>query len=320
MTKIAALLAAAALSFGAFAADAQILRSEVVVEGDRILLGDVFDGIADNAGVAVAQSPAPGRRVVLEADFLARIAQTHRVNWRPQSRLDRVTVSRAGIEVANDAVRAALAAAIQDTAAGRARGRIEVDLDLRAVDLTVTSAAAATVGVESLSVDPGTGRFTATVVAPAKGPVQARQQVAGRAIALLDLPVPTRRVTPGEVISIRDIDWIQVRDERNLGDVLTDAEALIGQTPRRTLAAGQPVRSRDVAAPITVGKNSSVSMIFETQNMTLIARGRALQDGAIGDTIRVVNPQSNRTVDAVVAAPGLVRIVRAGSPTLARSN
>jgi flagella basal body P-ring formation protein FlgA len=320
MTKIAALLAAAALSFGAFAADAQILRSEVVVEGDRILLGDVFDGIADNAGVAVAQSPAPGRRVVLEADFLARIAQTHRVNWRPQSRLDRVTVSRAGIEVANDAVRAALAAAIQDTAAGRARGRIEVDLDLRAVDLTVTSAAAATVGVESLSVDPGTGRFTATVVAPAKGPVQARQQVAGRAITLIDLPVPTRRVTPGEVISIRDIDWIQVRDERNLGDVLTDAEALIGQTPRRTLAAGQPVRSRDVAAPITVGKNSSVSMIFETQNMTLIARGRALQDGAIGDTIRVVNPQSNRTVDAVVAAPGLVRIVRAGSPTLARSN
>ncbi|MFN8722371.1 MAG: flagellar basal body P-ring formation chaperone FlgA [Rhodospirillales bacterium] len=320
MTKIAALLAAAALSFGALTADAQILRSEVVVEGDRILLGDVFDGIADNAGVAVAQSPAPGRRVVLEADFLARIAQTHRVNWRPQSRLDRVTVSRAGTEVGTDAVRAAVAVAIQDSAAGRTRGRIEVDLDLRTVDLTVTSTAAATVGVESLSIDPGTGRFTATVVAPARGPVQARQQVAGRAITLIDLPVPTRRVTPGEVISIRDIDWIQVRDERNLGDVLTDAEALIGQTPRRTLAAGQPVRSRDVAAPITVGKNSSVSMVFETQNMTLIARGRALQDGAVGDTIRVLNTQSNRTIDAVVAAPGLVRIVRAGSPTLARSN
>jgi flagella basal body P-ring formation protein FlgA len=320
MTKIAALLAAAALSFGALTADAQILRSEVVVEGDRILLGDVFDGIADNAGVAVAQSPAPGRRVVLEADFLARIAQTHRVNWRPQSRLDRVTVSRAGTEVGTDAVRAAVAVAIQDSAAGRTRGRIEVDLDLRTVDLTVTSTAAATVGVESLSIDPGTGRFTATVVAPARGPVQARQQVAGRAITLIDLPVPTRRVTPGEVISIRDIDWIQVRDERNLGDVLTDAEALIGQTPRRTLAAGQPVRSRDVAAPITVGKNSSVSMVFETQTMTLIARGRALQDGAVGDTIRVLNTQSNRTIDAVVAAPGLVRIVRAGSPTLARSN
>jgi len=320
MTKIAALLAAAALSFGALTADAQILRSEVVVEGDRILLGDVFDGIADGAGVAVAQSPAPGKRIVLEADFLARIAQTHRINWRPQSRLDRVMVSRAGTEIGMEAVRTAVAAAIHDSAAGRARGRIEVDLDLRAVDLTVASASAATVGVESLSVDPGTGRFTATVVAPARGPVQARQQVAGRAITLIDLPVPTRRVTPGEVISIRDIDWIQVRDERNLGDVLTDAEALIGQTPRRTLAAGQPVRSRDVAAPITVGKNSSVSMVFETQNMTLIARGRALQDGAVGDTIRVLNTQSNRTIDAVVAAPGLVRIVRAGSPTLARSN
>lgn len=320
MTKIAAIIAAAALSFGALAAEAQILRSEAVVESDRVLLGDLFDGIAENAGVPVAQAPAPGKKIVLEADFLSRIAQTHRLNWRPQSRLDRVTVVRAGIEVGTEAVRAALASAIQDSAAGRARGRIEVDLDMRTVDLTVTNPAAASVGVEALSVDPGTGRFTATVVAPARGPVQARQQVAGRAVSMLDLPVPTRRVMPGEVISIRDIDWIQVRDERNLGDVLTDAEALIGQTPRRTLAAGQPVRSRDVAAPITVGKNSSVSMVFETANMTLVARGRALQDGAVGDTIRVVNTQSNRTVDAVVAAPGLVRIVRAGGPTLARSN
>jgi flagella basal body P-ring formation protein FlgA len=139
-------------------------------------------------------------------------------------------------------------------------------------------------------------------------------------VTLLDLPVPARRIMPGEVISIRDVDWIQVRDERGLGDVLTEAESLIGQTPRRTLPAGQPVRVRDVAAPITVGKNSSVSMIFETANMTLLARGRALQDGAVGDTIRVINTQSNRTIDAVVAAPGLVRIVRAGGPTLARSN
>jgi flagella basal body P-ring formation protein FlgA len=320
MSKIAAVLAAAALSLGAIAAQAQILRSEAVVDGDRVLLGDVFDGIAENAGIAVAQAPAPGKRIVLEADFLSRIAQTHRVNWRPQSRLDRITVTRAGTDVGVDAVRAALSAAIHDSATGRTRGRIEVDLDLRTVDLTVASATAATVGVESLAVDPGTGRFTATVVAPARGPVQARQQVAGRAVSLLDLPVPTRRIMPGEVISIRDIDWIQIRDERSLGEVLTDVEALIGQTPRRTLSAGQPVRSRDVAAPITVGKNSSVSMVFETPNMTLVARGRALQDGAVGDTIRVVNTQSNRTVDAVVAAQGLVRIVRAGGPAIARSN
>jgi len=320
MTKIAAIIAAAALSLSAVAAQAQILRSEVVVEGDRILLGDIFDQLTEGAGVSIAQAPGPGKKVVIEADFLARIAQANRLNWRPQSRLDRVIVSRTGVEVGTDAIRAALAGAIQDSASGRMRGRIEVDLDMRGIDMTVGSQAAASVAVESLSVDPNSGRFTAMMIAPARGPVQARQQVAGRAVTLLDLPVPARRIMPGEVISIRDVDWIQVRDERGLGDVLTEAESLIGQTPRRTLPAGQPVRVRDVAAPITVGKNSSVSMIFETANMTLLARGRALQDGAVGDTIRVINTQSNRTIDAVVAAPGVVRIVRAGGPTLARSN
>jgi flagellar basal body P-ring formation protein FlgA len=320
MTKIAAIIAAAALSLSAVAAQAQILRSEVVVEGDRILLGDIFDQLTDGAGVSIAQAPGPGKKIVIEADFLARIAQANRLNWRPQSRLDRVVVSRTGFEVGTDAIRAALAGAIQDSASGRMRGRIEVDLDMRGIDMTVGSQAATSVAVESLSVDPNSGRFTAMMIAPARGPVQARQQVAGRAVTLLDLPVPARRIMPGEVISIRDVDWIQVRDERGLGDVLTEAESLIGQTPRRTLPAGQPVRVRDVAAPITVGKNSSVSMIFETANMTLLARGRALQDGAVGDTIRVINTQSNRTIDAVVAAPGLVRIVRAGGPTLARSN
>jgi flagella basal body P-ring formation protein FlgA len=38
--------------------------------------------------------------------------------------------------------------------------------------------------------------------------------------------------------------------------------------------------------------------------MSLNVRVRALEDGAIGQSVRFLNPTSNRTIDAVVTGPG----------------
>jgi flagella basal body P-ring formation protein FlgA len=36
-------------------------------------------------------------------------------------------------------------------------------------------------------------------------------------------------------------------------------------------------------------------------------RARALEDGAVGDSVRFINTASNRTIDAVVTGPGEAR-------------
>jgi flagellar basal body P-ring formation protein FlgA len=41
--------------------------------------------------------------------------------------------------------------------------------------------------------------------------------------------------------------------------------------------------------------------------MSLNMRARALEDGAIGQPIRLQNTSSNRTIDAVVTGPGAAR-------------
>jgi flagella basal body P-ring formation protein FlgA len=46
----------------------------------------------------------------------------------------------------------------------------------------------------------------------------------------------------------------------------------------------------------------------------LTAAGKALDDGGRGELIRVVNIQSNRTIDATVAAPGQVELALPGAP------
>jgi flagella basal body P-ring formation protein FlgA len=42
--------------------------------------------------------------------------------------------------------------------------------------------------------------------------------------------------------------------------------------------------------------------------MTLTAQGRASEDGAKGDTIRVLNMQSKKMIEGVVVGPDRVRV------------
>jgi flagella basal body P-ring formation protein FlgA len=48
--------------------------------------------------------------------------------------------------------------------------------------------------------------------------------------------------------------------------------------------------------------------------MRLTAQGRALQDGAKGEVVRVVNTKSNTTVSGVVVADGKVTVQADGRP------
>jgi flagella basal body P-ring formation protein FlgA len=49
-------------------------------------------------------------------------------------------------------------------------------------------------------------------------------------------------------------------------------------------------------------------MKIETPLMSLSAQGKALQDGTQGETVRVMNTQSNRMVEGIVDGPGSVVI------------
>ncbi len=61
-------------------------------------------------------------------------------------------------------------------------------------------------------------------------------------------------------------------------------------------------------ADAAVRRGETVSLIYAAPGMQLAARARALEDGAAGQTIRLINLQSNRTIDAVVTGPGAARV------------
>ncbi|HSK40785.1 MAG TPA: flagellar basal body P-ring formation chaperone FlgA, partial [Arenibaculum sp.] len=192
-------------------------------------------------------------------------------------------------------------------------GRVELEVDNRLMEVHLpageTPDAAPVLVVETLDHDRSHGRFSATVLA--RTPTgEARFPVSGRALAVVDLPVLNRTIRSGEVIGDADITWIEQRMTRNADRAVRDAADLVGMSPRRTLPPNAPVHPRDLRQPSLVARGSLVTMVLESRSMTLTAQGRALQDGADGDVVRVVNTMSNRTIEATVAGPGLVAVSR----------
>jgi flagella basal body P-ring formation protein FlgA len=72
----------------------------------------------------------------------------------------------------------------------------------------------------------------------------------------------------------------------------------------------------DLQKPVAIARGSMVSVVLKTPAMLLTTQGRALDDGAIGDVIRVLNTRSNMTVQGTVSASGEVIVSPAGSLAL----
>jgi flagella basal body P-ring formation protein FlgA len=60
--------------------------------------------------------------------------------------------------------------------------------------------------------------------------------------------------------------------------------------------------------PEIVHQNEPVMLIYETPGITLTARGKAVNSGASGDLVEVLNLQSNRSIQGTVIGPGQVKI------------
>lgn len=285
-------------------------RDQVVVHDYAVTLGDLFLNAGDKAGLPVATAPAPGEREIFDPARLKSIADRHGLAWEPSGRSDRVLVARASREVGAERLQSLIASAMT---ARDSSWRFEVELDNRLQTIRLPTGTEDAISVEDLRVDTRNRRVSAMLAAPDGRQGIARQQVSGRLFEVVDIPVLGQPVMPGEVVTAADLDWTTVRTDRLRRGTVTDLRRIVGLTPRRPITPGAPIFQRDLEERIVVGKGAMVTIVYRTPNMTLSTVGRALDAGADGAAIRVVNTQSNRTVEAVVAGPDRVEIQPAGT-------
>jgi flagella basal body P-ring formation protein FlgA len=304
---IAATVACACAAPAALAVPAEqvVLRQDVTVDDKVIRLGDLFVGADKNAMVAVAYAPAPGRRAIFDSQWLYRVAHAYGLSWRPMSLQDQVTVQRASTSIGRDEIESRLLEALAGSGIGP---NAQIELSNRMFRIDVAEGVNARIGVEDMAFDPRSRRFSAVVVATVEGSGVQRFRVAGQAFDVSEIPVVNRNVPAGDVIKEGDIEVLSVRADHLPRNAIVEVDQLIGKSPKRTLHPGRPIIVTEVQAPVLVPKRSLVTIVYQRPRMTLTAKGRAMEDGAEGDVIRITNVQSNTVIEAVVTGPYTVAV------------
>jgi flagella basal body P-ring formation protein FlgA len=104
---------------------------------------------------------------------------------------------------------------------------------------------------------------------------------------------------------------LERRPKLEVGGDAMALEQAVGLAAKHPLRGGQVLRPADLAKAQVVQRNEAVTIVYEVPGVTLTVRGKALEAGAIGDVIGVMNVQSNRTIQGTVTAPGLITIATA---------
>lgn len=312
---VAATSLAATLPAPARAAAEPLLRPAVEVDGTQITLGDLFENAGALADQAVLPAPAPGDEIKLSLAEAFELANAHGLGWRPVAPFEYTVVTRAWRALEREEVLEVLEGALERAGAG---GNLEIDLPRRAIDVKVSRGALADLSIENTTYDPASGRFHATLVVRDSHRRPRRQPLIGRAFAMVELPVLRARLRRDQVIEADDVEMRAFRSDRVAGDALVDVAELIGLSPLRVLTPGKPVRARDIGPPTIVTKGAIVAMHLITEQMHLVAIGRAHEAGALGDAIRIQNTQSRLVVDAIVTGPNRVSVRPLGFAIAAR--
>ncbi len=304
-----AMLLAAGLAMASPSHAEPTLKSNVTVAGPLIRLGDLFTDAGSHANDVLSQSPPPGMRTTYSAEWLRAIAEEHHLAWAPSSDFTQAVVDRATRVIDAESLVPILLKAMP---VGVKNAERDIQLDNPNLRISVASEASNDIGIDNLNLEPRSGRFSATVVAPAGAMDAQRQRVSGRLVVEIEVAAPNRAIAIDEIIGAADIEEIKLPRERLPADAVTDASELIGKSARHLLRADQPLRAGDVQEPLVVRKGDLVTIEIRTPTMDLSAQGKALEDGALGAAVRVTNTQSNRVVETTAAGPNLVR---AGGPS-----
>jgi flagella basal body P-ring formation protein FlgA len=92
---------------------------------------------------------------------------------------------------------------------------------------------------------------------------------------------------------------------------LPGAAEVVGRETRVTIFEGTPIRAEDIAAPALIERNQIVALHYRSGTLDIVTEARALARAGAGETIRVMNLASRRTVQGIVRDDGSVGVLGA---------
>lgn len=126
---------------------------------------------------------------------------------------------------------------------------------------------------------------------------------------VVSYPSAVNPIQRGHIITEEMLQMTERDSKQTLpSDTLFFYDQIVGQAAKRTLMAGKPITVNDVQLPTIIKRNSTVPLVYMDGSLLMSATGRALDQGAVGDAIRVMNLSSRKTIQGIILPTGEIDV------------
>ncbi len=132
----------------------------------------------------------------------------------------------------------------------------------------------------------------------------AQQDLAQQALA----PTPKVVIYPGDVIRDDMLADNSLAVREGPGPYVESRALIVGKLARLTLLPGHAIPFSGVSNRKLVSNGAEVKLVYSEGGLLIMTTGAALQDGSIGDIVKVRNSDSGVTVSGAVQPDGTVRV------------
>jgi flagellar basal body P-ring formation protein FlgA len=122
------------------------------------------------------------------------------------------------------------------------------------------------------------------------------------------IPTPKAVIYPGDIILDEMLADVPNAARDGSGPFVNSRSLIVGKAARLTLLPGHAIPFSGVSNRKLVSNGAEVKLVFSEGDLFIMTTGSALQDGSIGDIVRVRNDDSGVTVSGAVQPDGSVQV------------
>lgn len=311
-TTLATIFALLALALPAAAADdfiaAPTLRASVTVTSDVVRVGDLVDNAGSAALIPVYRSPDLGTTGALPVAQVLSVLRAKQVIGVMTGDIKEVQVTRLARTLASKDLETAVASALERRFSLGEAANITVTFDRGISDMRLDASNTGALQPVATRYETRSGRFdVAFEINNDNNPTPTKLRFTGTAIETVEVAVLTRDIDRTELLKSSDVA-LERRPKTEVTGEPASRDRTVGMRLRRPMRAGMPIRVADIVKPDFVVRDQTVTIIYQVPGLHLTTRGKAIESGAEGDTVSVLNLQSKRTLTGTVTGRGQVTV------------
>ncbi|HHT0592690.1 TPA: flagellar basal body P-ring formation chaperone FlgA [Legionella anisa] len=121
--------------------------------------------------------------------------------------------------------------------------------------------------------------------------------------------VAKRALIKGTRLSKDDIYQTEMDVQRLNHGYFTKKDLLIGQICKQNIPPNSPLNPHNIEAAKLINKGEHVSIVASDNNLTISMDGIALEEGSLGETIKVRNLSSKKIIEAQITDSKKVNVI-----------